>query len=198
MRCDVHQITGELRSTLDRLEQVDFSAVPADELGPLALELGRERARLDAIWLKAVAAHDRSGVWADDGSRSSKGWLSHHGKLPGPVAGRLVRLARQQAAMPLVAAALQRGEITIEHLDVLARARTPERAAIFAEHEQLLLDIATTMPFVDFRRAVQYWIQRVDADGAEKRRRDRFASRALYPRLSQFCVGGELSGRLGS
>jgi hypothetical protein len=176
----VHPVVGDLVEVLGRAQQQDWSAVPADELGRTVVGLLTAQARLDAVVLAVTGAFERSGGWDEDGSRTAKGWISRHSPVPAGVAARLVGRARYLRLMPVAAAALAAGEITVEHLAVLGRACTAARAAAFAEVEASLVAKAKELPFDDWVRVVRYWCQLVDDEGAEDDRDRQVEGRGLY------------------
>ncbi|MGQ0802707.1 MAG: hypothetical protein ACT4PI_02410 [Actinomycetota bacterium] len=63
---------GNLQSAIDEHAAEDLSTVAATEIADDALEQLRESERLHAQALRRLAVVDASGVWADDGSPSSK------------------------------------------------------------------------------------------------------------------------------
>jgi hypothetical protein len=176
----VHPTIERLFEVLGRAGETDWSVLPPDELGRAVLDWEAARARFDSVSLAMVGAFDRSGAWADDGSRSAKGWITRHSKVSPGAAARLVVRSRHHRAMPLVAAALAAGEITLDHVAVLGRARTPERVEVFARAEAFLVAKAKELGFDDFTRAVAYWCQVVDADGEEDKRDRQMMGRGLH------------------
>ena len=87
------------------------------------------------------------------------------------------------------------GEISLQHVAVLVRGRSPERAAAFDDSETMLVDHARTLPFADFERAVQYWCQLADPHTAASDARRQIESRRLH--LSKTFDGvGVLDGTL--
>ena len=75
--------------------------------------------------------------------------------------------ARQLGKMPATAAALAEGAISPDHVRLLGRANAPTREAAFAGDEELLVGLCRKLSFDDAQRAVDYWVQRVDADSVE-------------------------------
>jgi hypothetical protein len=71
--------------------------------------------------------------------------------------------------MPATAAALRAGEISPDHVDLLARANQPWRDDSFADHEESLVEQCKVLRFHDARRMVDYWCARADAVAAEER-----------------------------
>ena len=117
--------------------------------------------RLQAEILARLAGWDASGAWAEDGAPSAVAWLAHRASLTKHRAASLVRSARLLHAHERTAKALDVGDVTVEHVDLLARAAR-HREAVFSEHLHTLLDAAQALPPESFRHAVRHW--RVLAD----------------------------------
>ncbi len=128
------------------------------------LELLAERERLDAALLAAVGALDASGEWAADGTASTHAWLVHHGRLTGPEASRLLRSGRLVHGHERTARRLQDADVTCAQVDALARA-VRGHEALFDDHEETLLDIATATSSEQFRTVMRRW--RAIADDVE-------------------------------
>ena len=110
--------------------------------------------------------------------------------------------------MPLVAAALADGRISVDHAWRLSVARTGHRAGAFALAEQTLVDITVEEPdFAEFLRAVQYWEHGADdqlgASADQHRRHHRGGRKAHHSATFQGtfeldttfdAVGGEIFG----
>jgi Domain of unknown function (DUF222) len=76
--------------------------------------------------------------------------------------------------MPATAAALATGRFSTDFVDLLARANRPWRNAVFADHEQLLVDEIAGLRYHQAKRVIEYWCQRADAAAADdKAERDR-------------------------
>jgi len=88
-------------------------------------ELAAERRALDAqeaAWLQKVAAYDRSGDWSADGFLNAASALRATCRIDQGVARGHVELARKLEALPEVAAAYRRGDISQRHAVVVANA----------------------------------------------------------------------------
>jgi hypothetical protein len=82
--------------------------------------------------------------------------------------------------MPHTAAAVASGALSADHVDLRARANHGSRTALFADHEETLVDQCKLLRFPDACRMVDYWRQCADAEGsedeAERLRAGRYAS----------------------
>ncbi|HEX6311149.1 MAG TPA: DUF222 domain-containing protein, partial [Acidimicrobiia bacterium] len=172
---------GNLRSAVDELAALD-----PDEMGPEAaadelLEDLRQRDRLDARIQRLLARVDRSGVWADDGSVSTRAWLRRHARMAAGEASDRVRTARRLDDIPATAAAFAAGDISYRHVAVVARAveTSPACAGTVEEAEPILADFALDHDPAALGRVVEHWRHRVDADAFERGEQERFDRRRL-------------------
>jgi hypothetical protein len=97
---------------------------PGDEIAELAAHLDAATARL----LGLLRAFDTRGGW-NSGFRSCAEWLSWRVGLDLGAAREKVRVARALGALPLLAQALARGELSYAKVRALTRVATPETEA---------------------------------------------------------------------
>jgi hypothetical protein len=174
-----------LDRALDAMAAVPVAQLPLADQADAAAVMVRLRARFDAVDAVVVRAFDTGGEWALDGHRSAAAALAHRCRLPRAEARRRVRLARRLEAVPAVAAALAGGQITTQAAEVLLAARRPDVAAEFDRDIHVLVGHARTLSHAGFTKAVRYWSDRVDPDGAGRRaesidqQRRAFISRTL-------------------
>jgi hypothetical protein len=158
---------------LDQLHAGD----PATHADPESIvRLHGQLSRLEAYVTGATGAFDRSANWAPDGARNAAAWLTARCRLPKRRARQVVRRARELAHLPGFARAWAKGEVTGDHIDVAGAARSEATEAAFARDEALLVGQACSLRFDLFAKAMAYWSQLADPDGAEadeQRRRDR-------------------------
>ncbi|MFQ5555221.1 MAG: DUF222 domain-containing protein [Acidimicrobiia bacterium] len=119
---------------------------------------------LRAECLRRVRALDRRRPHEQEGFLSTASWLRARARLAHSTAREHVRVARVLETMPVAAQAFRGSDITYSHVRVLASAAeaAPE---VYAAHETTLVDAASSLGIRDFRKAVDYWRQNVDADG---------------------------------
>src|SRR5437868_8126880 len=120
------------------------------------LELLAQRERIEAQLLQKLGAFAASREWAADGAHNPTRWLIHHGRLGAVDAARLVRNSRLVHQHERTAKLLDSGDITTNHVDVMARAAR-HREQCFDEHEETLLDAARTLPVERFRTVARRW-----------------------------------------
>ena len=145
--------------------------------------LHRQLNRLEAATTRASAAFDAARDWEEDRARSSAAWIASACHLPTAAARRRVRLGRELRLMDVVEKAWLAGDIGEAQVSLLARARTPRRAEVFAQHEELLVGYARSLGFGQFARALAYWCYRADPNGSEAEADDDFKARRFH--LSQ-------------
>jgi len=154
--------TAELHRVLDEM----LAVVPAD-LGDATLhddviELQAVTARLTALKAARVAEWARRALWNTDGSTCASSRLATEAGLAPSAARDEVRRANALGEMPATAEALAAGDITVAHVDLLARANSAGREGDFARDEDLLVEDCTTMAFDDAHQAVDYWMLSAD------------------------------------
>ena len=193
-----------LEETIDQLNGSD----PSSWSDPESIEfLYRQLGRLEAVVSEATAAFDAAGNWVPDGAQSAAAWLATRCRLPRGTAKRMVRRGRGLRYLPDCARAFADGSVPSAQVDVLVSARTEETAVALARDEAMLVAQAAKLRYEDFVKAVEYWKQLADPNGAEaadgerRRRRDVYLARSfegmwlgkitLDP-VSGSIVGGEL------
>jgi hypothetical protein len=168
---------SELAGVLDALSHLD-PTVLGD--GETVVALHRELERLAAVTTRAVAAFDAGRAWEADGARTATAWLATRCRLPVETARRRVRLGRALRHMGVVEAAWLAGEIGEAQVRLLAGARTPDTAEVFARDESMLVEQARTLRYGQFARCVAYWSQLADPDGTDRSADARHQARSLH------------------
>ena len=125
------------------------------------LALGRAAEAITAELVRAVAVWDGAGDHAADGSLSSTAWLAHQMPTTRHAAQRLVSTARMTRKSDAVAKALAAGEITVSHVEQIARA-VHQREDIFATLGESLVNAALTVPPEAFRECATKWRSNAD------------------------------------
>lgn len=100
-----------------------------------------------------------------------------HGRQGQAAAGRALR------KLPACEEAWLSGDVNCAHVDQLVAARRPATEGALDRDEELLVGQAKNMRFRGFVRAVAYWLQQADPDGAEKSDGEKHAGRRAH--LSQ-------------
>jgi hypothetical protein len=138
-----------------------------DEIAELSARLDAATARL----LDLIREFDARGGWGN-GFRSCAAWLSWRVGLAPGAAREKVRVARALGALPRLAGALARGELSYSKVRELTRVATPE-----TEERLLAVGRAGTAEHVE--RIVRGW-RRVDRHAEAREASRRHAGRALY------------------
>jgi hypothetical protein len=158
-----------LAAVIDSLLAVDPTALTDAELHELVVTVQRQRHRLAAVAAAVISSWDQRMVWADNGARSAAARLANETATSTSSASIDVRRARQLRSMPSTAQALATGDLSPDHVDLLAKANQPWRNADFADHENTLVEQCRVLRHADARKMVDYWCARADAVAAEDR-----------------------------
>ena len=167
----------DLTESIDRLVKSD-PACYADCESIEALQ--RQLTRLHGFVTAATGAFDSSGNWAPDGARNAASWLATACRMAKGHARAQVRRARALRHLPVCAQAWLDGDLGASHLDVLWAVRREATADALARDEELLVAQGRRLRHEGFVRAVAYWDQLADPDGAEDRDEARRARRDVY------------------
>ncbi|MBK9180857.1 MAG: DUF222 domain-containing protein [Acidimicrobiales bacterium] len=195
-------VADEVRLAFDRLDEaalilavVDADELADGELDDLVVGLQVRHSRLEGVSAGLVARWDSRGVWAGDGSRAAGARLARDAHLS-PREGRArLRRARRLGEMPRVASALAAGVIGPDHVDVLAGLDGPRTHEAFVRDEAVLVGQAEGLSLRDFLRAVAYWRQQADPDGADADA-DRSAADVYLSVVRTFQGSFDVRGRL--
>lgn len=170
---------GELLQALDRLDDVDPTALSAGAVHRTLVGLTDAAAKLQAVTARFASVWEHSGVWAEDGSRSPAHRLARETNTTPQSCRRITRLGRQLDSMPAAAEALAMGRINLDHVSLLATANSRTRREHFARDEEQLVSFCEHLPIRDATVAIRYWQVRadseVDPDGPEPAYEDRIA-----------------------
>jgi Domain of unknown function (DUF222)/HNH endonuclease len=159
-----------------------------DEIAELSAHLDAATARL----LVLLREFDARGGWAN-GARSCAEWLSWRVGLDLGAARERVRVARALGALPQLAAALERGELSYSKVRALTRVATPET-------ETRLLAVGRAGTAAHVERIVRGW-RRVDrqVEAQEAAARHRGRSLQVYPdEDGMLVVRGRLEPEVGA
>jgi hypothetical protein len=122
----VHPILGFTRAlsgALDRVLVCEPAFMTPEEKRKALVGLARERARLDALELKVLAAADRDDVGAETGATSTAAWLSHVTLADRAETVRRVKLARAlDDEHQETSAGLAAGDYSTQHAGVMVHA----------------------------------------------------------------------------
>ena len=180
------RVIEQLRAALDALE----AEAPAD--GGSVVELHRQLARLDAMATRSSSDFAASGAWSADGAKTPAAWVATRCNLPMEVAQRRVRLGRCLRSMPATEQAWLAGDVTVDHVRQLAKAKDIDG---FADDETSLVELARGTRWRRFCQGLAYWRQLHDEDREEDRAAGQVEDRRLH--LSQSFQGQWFLDALG-
>jgi hypothetical protein len=131
-----------------------------------ALEAAQRQ--LDSARLALIGELDARRASAPRTGLTTRRWLAHHFGVPGRHAWHLTTTARTlRDRLPLVAAALRRGRLTVHHADLLAVLRTDRTQAHLIDLQSAFIDLAQRTGFDEWERQVRDTLRLLDADGPE-------------------------------
>ena len=159
-----------------------------DEIAELSAHLDAASARL----LDLIREFDARGGWGN-GFRSCAHWLSWRVGLDLGAAREKVRVARALAALPRLAEALARGELSYAKVRAVTRVAAPDT-------EELLLKVARVGTAAHVERIVRGW-RCVDRKAEARESKRQHASRALHVHQDDdgmFVVRGRLAPEVGA
>jgi hypothetical protein len=143
-------------------------------------ELHRHLSRLESFVTEATAAFEVGEEWAADGAKTPAAWIATRCRVPRSAARRRVRLGRALRHLPECADAWRAGAIGVDQARAIAAARRHRTESSMARDEGMLVAQASDMGFEDFYRALTYWKQLADPEGADAADEDRKASRHVF------------------
>ena len=153
---------------------IDIAPEPAAEMDRLGDEIAELSAHLDAATarlLDLIREFDARGGW-NNGFRSCAHWLGWRVGMDLGAARERVRVARALGALPRLADALARGELSYAKVRALTRVATPET-------EERLLAVGKAGTACHVERIVRGW-RRVDRLAESRETTRRHGSRALH------------------
>jgi hypothetical protein len=149
-----------------------------------SLETLAERRRAldaqEARWLRDLLEYERSGLWRADGYLTCAAALRNQCRMTDGAAHQHLDLARKVDALPELAAAFGRGNVSRAHVQVVTKAHTPERADALSEIESTLVEAACEMTPKDLRQLVQHVTDALDGDGGAAHDDSLHARRQLH------------------
>ena len=110
---------GLVHAGLAEVTATDSRSWPTAALADALRGMEAAAAALDATRALVLGAFDARGGGHDDGANSTVSWLRGHLRVSPGEAARRVRVAGALPTLPLVAAALGRGEISHAHAEVI-------------------------------------------------------------------------------
>ena len=147
---------------MDQLFAGDRSGRSVGERSQRLLALIELQERVSAAVVQATAEWHHVRGWEADGVLSPVPWLKHRAHMAGADARSLMRSARLVDRSPDIAKLLDSGDITVGHVDAVARHVTPPRAELFDQHSDALLDAARSLSPDDTAAVACRWAAYAD------------------------------------
>src|SRR5690349_9155920 len=119
---DVDDVLSVIRHCLDTIAGRDLRDEPVAALAGLLQQLTVIQRRVDAQVLRTVETFDATQAWQRDGASSAGAWMRANLRVEPGAARQAVRTAGRLRDLPEMEAALKVGEISPEHLRVVAEA----------------------------------------------------------------------------
>jgi hypothetical protein len=167
-------VLGEALDALVSCDAADYGDAASIEV------LHQLASRLEAFVTEAAAAFDASEEWAADGAKTASAWIATRCALPRGAARRRVALGKALRRLPECAEAWRAGRIGADQAKAIASARRHRTEESMARDEALLVSQAGSMVFEDFYRALSYWKQLADPEGADADDEDKRRARNVW------------------
>lgn len=191
----------QLRRAVATLQATQTDALAGPELTGLLVDLEVLRRQLDAIDQRLVAEIDRQGAFYEYGCTATPGLLTHLLNVSPYEAKARVARARDlgprrgltgeplEPILPVSAAAVQAGQISCGHVDVIAKCldRIPAEISYEASAaaEQFLVTAAKHEHPGQLKRSAQLLLAHLDPDGVQPREEELESRRAFGLRKHQ-------------
>ena len=150
---------------INSLDTLDLDALDDDTLHSLTVATQRLRDRFELAAGRVLAGWDTRGVWRNDQSLSAPARLSREINSSLRSCRARLRQARRLDDIPAVVEAVGRGELSVEHLELLGRAQRVAPDG-YASDEEMLVGQCAQLRFKQAEQVVAYWRLHVDPDGA--------------------------------
>jgi hypothetical protein len=152
----------------------------------------RELTAQEAVWLKKVAAFDRSDEWRAAGYLSSTAALRSVCRMNPGVARSHIVLARKLGELPEVADALAVGDISRGHATVVATAFTRDRAEEMTPLQPAMVALARICTPRELDAAVRRVTDAIDGDGGAASEEAAYENQKLH--VSETTGGFDIRG----
>lgn len=166
------------RAALDALAADDLASCPGADLGRRIEALHGLVGAAEALLVRTVAVWDGRQCWRDDGAGGARSWLTHRTGCRAADAGRRVRDGALLRHHPRIDEVLGAGELSVGHVEALARVAVPDRRAVFERDLEVLLEAARALDVDAFTRLALRWAALADDEldrcpPSERRHHDR-------------------------
>ncbi len=190
-----------MTAAIDEYAGEDLDACTDDALSGDLLDLRTAADRIEAQWLRRLAAFDARGSAAADGASSTAAWLRRACRLAPGAARERVVVARALTRMHATAAELAAGDISYRHAALITTAVTELPEAAQQSTESILLTAGRRCDPAALSKITAHLRYTLDPDGARMADEGVHDRRALFvsPVLDgRFAVDGSLDAEGGS
>ncbi|MGH9026200.1 MAG: DUF222 domain-containing protein [Acidimicrobiia bacterium] len=190
-----------LWSGIDELAGEDPDAIDLSTLGQDIVMLGIVGERIEAERVRRLAAFDRRGGYADEGSVSTASWLVARSYLAPGAAKQRVELSRRLEKLPKVAEAFAAGSLGYGQVRVVCDATKDLDEEFVVEVQEHLVEESRRCEPRKLERRLTHWRHRGDAAREVERARRQHARRELKiaPKAGgMFGVQGDLDAEGGA
>ena len=161
--CDSHDDSiADLHRVLGALLDVDLGGVDDDALHDVLVSTGRAEARLAAAKARLLAEWDRRKLWKSNGSLRANVRLGNELGISPETAFVEMRRARKLRSMRHTFETFARGDLSVDHVEMLCRANAGDLADQFPDSEKSLVEACVTQRFAAAARTIKYWRQYAD------------------------------------
>jgi hypothetical protein len=182
------------KAALEAWASVDRSGWTAAARSADLIQMLETKERFEAFLLQETGEWDRHKCWAEDHALSAASWLTYRVPVTKTDAMVLVRTARLTAEHEMTGKALDAGDISSAHAQIIGRA-IRHREKFYPESEDVILDAARVLAPDDFKAAMAHWRACADAVADTKDTLDDIEGN--YLDISRtFRSVGHLEGRL--
>ena len=189
--------TREAVEALLAAQQASLPSCPDAVVSSAVCSLARSASQLGAARTAVVGEWATRGLAALDGSRPAAARFARDTGCSTAFAAHLLRRAARLRTMAVTAEAFARGDLSADKVDMLCRANSDGREALFARDQHHLVSEAKRLHAEDLRRAVAYWIAAADDARAEKAADKQAGSRTFHASRTSGDMW-DLRGRLDS
>ncbi|MGH3441799.1 MAG: DUF222 domain-containing protein [Nitriliruptorales bacterium] len=150
---DAAEAVAALRWANEVLDVVDLDRLRDRELLAFTRDVDREITRIQAREARLVRAVGLRQAYAEDGCVTAASWLRQKTNRDPGDATRLAKTARRLAFLDVTRDAVEAGDITWRHAEVIATAAIPQRRDAIVDHEDTLVGLARRAQPRDVRAA---------------------------------------------
>ena len=173
-------VLDHLREDAEKTRSITWVNEPVATLEDAVVHLARTRAMVEAAECEALAAYESSKEFKASGAGSAAMRVAHVTGARKETVGRRCHAGTVLRAMPHTEAAFAAGEITLDHVEALAKVKVPTLAVRFALDEERMVGWARDLPYKEFSAKVQDWRDAYAPEDAEERAQSQVESRQLF------------------